>query len=148
MKVLLLLFVGASVLETNARRKMQSADRLLHSINRGPEMDAFGAPSDGNVTLQILAANFWLGWQLGDFRECAESRGMARSTRKKCVGDRFERVSPSRGEAHANGVDTIVRHNRRCRRLAFNDCGSIGRNFLGCEAGAGSHPRADLEIYR
>ena len=61
----------------HAGRQVQRGDRSLHALDAGAEIGAFEAAGDGDVALQIFAANLLLAGGVLDGGERAEGRGLA-----------------------------------------------------------------------
>ncbi len=75
---LLLFRVSAAVDHANRRRHVQVAHRLLHRLHAFAEADAFEAAGDGDVALQIFAADFGLA---GFVLKCRPASRASRSCR-------------------------------------------------------------------
>ena len=114
---LLLFFVGAAVFNAHAARKMQRGDRGLHALDAGTEVDAFESAGDGDVALQIFAANLLLAGVVLDGGEGAEGRGLAGCAVQDGVLNGVERGAMLVVEADANGVGASVLDNAVCNRL-------------------------------
>ncbi len=64
-------------MDPHTGRNVQRGDCGLHALDAGAEVDAFEAAGDGDVALQVFAANLLFAGGVLDGGDGAEGRGLA-----------------------------------------------------------------------
>src|SRR5205814_7872004 len=117
-------------------RQVQGGDCGLHALDTGAEVDAFEAAGNGDVALQVFAANLLFAGVVFDGGDGAEGGGLAGGTVDEGVLNGVEGSAMLVVETDANGVGAAVLDGAVCNRNAFDNGGGIGGDLLCGEAEA------------
>src|SRR5207253_7430398 len=103
----------------NRRRKIKVLNRLAYVINSTAQVRAFQTRCDGNIALEIFAANFSLPWNLDDVGQRSQCSGLASGSCEQVISNRVELYAVPRGKSNTQRISAVMSHDGRARCLAF-----------------------------